>query len=132
MLYRALLPKPIPGIPHNKVSARRILGDAPDVSSLYPIFDTVPIADNPTQVLRWNKQTKEIWSYIRNLAIELDSPVIQVFMRPLSRPWVIVCDFREAQDIQMHRSQDFDRARILEDIFGALLPNCHVWVSGSL
>lgn len=83
------------------------------------------------QVLRWNKQTKEIWSYIRNLAIELDSPVIQVFMRPLSRPWVIVCDFREAQDIQMHRSQDFDRARILEDIFGALLPNCHVWVSGS-
>lgn len=37
LLYRALLPKPIPGIPHNKVSARRILGDAPDVSLLYPI-----------------------------------------------------------------------------------------------
>lgn len=32
LIYRALLPKPIPGIPHNKISARRILGDAPDVS----------------------------------------------------------------------------------------------------
>ncbi|KAL4734227.1 cytochrome P450 [Aspergillus similis] len=109
LLHRALLPKPIPGIPHNKASARRILGDAPDV-------------------LRWNKQTKEIWSYIRKLAVDLDSPVIQVFMRPLSRPWVIVCDFRESQDIQMNRSQDFDRARVLKDIFGELLPNCHVWM----
>ncbi|KAJ0418303.1 cytochrome P450 [Aspergillus carlsbadensis] len=109
LLHRALLPKPIPGIPHNKTSARRILGDAPDV-------------------LRWNKQTKEIWSYIRKLAVDLDSPVIQVFMRPLSRPWVVVCDFREAQDIQMHRSQEFDRARVLKDIFGELLPNCHVWM----
>ncbi|KAK5997603.1 Cytochrome P450 monooxygenase TRI13 [Cladobotryum mycophilum] len=109
LLYRALLPKPIPGIPYKKSSARRILGDAPDV-------------------LRWNKETKEIWSYIRNLAIELDSPVIQVFMRPLGKPWVILCDFREAQDIQMYRSNDFDRARVLEDIFGSLLPNCHVWM----
>ena len=27
-----MLPRPIPGIPHEKASARRILGDAPDVS----------------------------------------------------------------------------------------------------
>ena len=27
-----MLPRPIPGIPHKKASARRILGDAPDVS----------------------------------------------------------------------------------------------------
>lgn len=29
--YRAALPRPIPGIPYNKKSARRILGDAPDL-----------------------------------------------------------------------------------------------------
>ncbi len=32
LIYRALLPRPIPGIPYNKTSAKRILGDAPDVS----------------------------------------------------------------------------------------------------
>ncbi|KAI1855455.1 hypothetical protein JX266_000320 [Neoarthrinium moseri] len=108
-LYRALLPKPIPGIPYKKGSDRRILGDVQDV-------------------LKWNYETKEIWSYMRRLAVELDSPVIQVFMRPFGKPWVIVNDFREAHDIQMFRSSDFDRARVLEDIFGVLLPSCHVWM----
>lgn len=31
LIYRALLPKPLPGVPYNKASAKRILGDAPDV-----------------------------------------------------------------------------------------------------
>lgn len=35
LAYRAILPKPIPGIPYNKASASRILGDAPDVSCSY-------------------------------------------------------------------------------------------------
>jgi len=29
--YRAFLPKPIPGIPYKKTSAKKILGDAPEV-----------------------------------------------------------------------------------------------------
>ena len=32
-VYRSLLPKPIPGVPYNKASARRILGDVPDVGN---------------------------------------------------------------------------------------------------
>ena len=35
LAYRALLPRPIPGIPYKKKSAKRILGDAPDVSYHY-------------------------------------------------------------------------------------------------
>ena len=35
LAYRALLPKPIPGIPYKKESAKRILGDATDVSCHY-------------------------------------------------------------------------------------------------
>ena len=35
LAYRAILPKPIPGIPYNKASASRILGDAPDVNSTF-------------------------------------------------------------------------------------------------
>jgi len=29
--YRAILPKPIPGIPYKKASAKKLLGDAPEV-----------------------------------------------------------------------------------------------------
>jgi len=32
LVYRAFLPKPIPGIPYKKSSANNVLGDAPDVS----------------------------------------------------------------------------------------------------
>ncbi|KAI1387795.1 cytochrome P450 [Hypoxylon trugodes] len=106
---RVLLPKPIPGIPYNKASAGRILGDVPDV-------------------LAWKAETMEIWSYVRKLAIELDSPVIQMFMRPYAKPWVIVNDFREAMDIQTYRNTDFDRAHFLGDIFKPLLPGNHVWM----
>ena len=66
---------------------------------------------------------------MRNVCIDLNSPIVQVFMRPFGKPWVILCDFREARDIQMYRTNDFDRARMLEDMFGVLVPNCHVWVS---
>lgn len=47
LAYRAILPKPIPGIPYNKASASRILGDAPDVScslSLYKSMHSLAVA----------------------------------------------------------------------------------------
>jgi hypothetical protein len=47
LAYRAILPKPIPGIPYNKASASRILGDAPDVScssSLYKLMHSLALA----------------------------------------------------------------------------------------
>lgn len=65
---------------------------------------------------------------MRKLAIELDSPVIQMFMRPYAKPWIIVNDFREAMDIQMYRNHEFDRAHFLGDIFKPLLPGNHVWM----
>ncbi|KAI2601733.1 cytochrome P450 [Hypoxylon sp. NC1633] len=108
-IHYALLPKPISGIPYNKASARRILGDMPDI-------------------IRWKGETMEIWSYVRKLAIELDSPVIQMFTRPYAKPWVMVNDFREAMDIQVHRTNEFDRADFLGDIFKPLLPGNHVWM----
>jgi hypothetical protein len=79
-------------------------------------------------MLKWRSETKEIWSYIRHLAIELDSPIFQMFMRPFGKPWVIVTDFRESQDIQMNRQHEFDRSKYIGEIFGPLLPGNHVWV----
>ncbi len=80
------------------------------------------------QLLKWRSETKEIWSYIRKLTTDLDSPIIQMFMRPFGKPWVIVADFREAQDIQVNRQDEFDRSTYIGEVFGPLLPGNHVWV----
>ena len=82
--------------------------------------------------MEWKEETGEIWSYVRKLAIDLDSLVIQMFMRPYAKPWVIVNDFRESLDIQVYRSNDFDREGFLGDMFKPLLPGNHVWVFSSI
>ena len=51
-----------------------------------------------------------------------------MFMRPFGKPWVIVADFREAQDIQVNRQDEFDRSTYIGEVFGPLLPGNHVWV----
>ena len=51
-----------------------------------------------------------------------------MFMRPFGKPWVIVADFREAQDIQTNRQHEFDRSTYIGEVFGPLLPGNHVWV----
>lgn len=70
-LRRVLLPKPIPGIPHSKASANRILGDVPDL-------------------LAWKAKHGDSFGYLPQLAYDHNSPIFQVFMRPFGRPWVFV------------------------------------------
>lgn len=47
---------------------------------------------------------------------------------PIGKPWVVISDFRESQDIQLCRQGEFDRSAFLADVFGPLLPGNHVWV----
>lgn len=49
-------------------------------------------------------------------------------MRPLGKPWVIVTDFRESQDIQLSRKDEFDRSRMTGEVFGPIFPENHVSV----
>ncbi|KAK0701274.1 cytochrome P450 [Lasiosphaeris hirsuta] len=49
--------------------------------------------------------------------------VVQIFMTPFGRPWVLVSDFWEAQDIMMRRTREFDKSSLTKDSFSALLPN---------
>ncbi|KXH52171.1 cytochrome P450 monooxygenase [Colletotrichum nymphaeae SA-01] len=56
----------------------------------------------------------------------LQSPIIQLFMRPLSPPTVIVTDFREAEDISMRRYKEFDRTDFLRYISQPLMPQFHM------
>ncbi|KAI1173283.1 cytochrome P450 [Nemania sp. FL0916] len=108
-LHRVLLPRPIPGIPYKRSSARRILGDVLDIA-------------------KGQMESGEMWKYVGNLSVELKSPIFQMFMRPLGKPWVIITDFREAEDILMRRQGEFDRSTFLGEVFGPLLPNNHVWM----
>ncbi|PTB37048.1 hypothetical protein M441DRAFT_175388 [Trichoderma asperellum CBS 433.97] len=104
LLYRAALPKPIPGIPYDEKSATRLLGDVPRALSHY-------------------KNTGEMMSFLAQKCQELNSPMIQVFMRPFGRPWVIMCDGREAQDIMSRRGREFDRGDMFRDFFAAIIPH---------
>ncbi|KAF2168160.1 hypothetical protein M409DRAFT_21605 [Zasmidium cellare ATCC 36951] len=104
LLYRSLLPKPIPGIPYNKDSARSLLGDAPDVG-------------------RHHAKTHEILSFLTQRLQEPNSPICQVWLRPSMRPWVVISDGREATDIMTRRSREFDRSNFFRDFFEALIPH---------
>jgi hypothetical protein len=82
--YRRLLPKPIPGIPYNKSAARSLLGDVPEMMS-------------------YISRTQEIWPWVADQTTKHQSPIVQVWGRPFSKPWVVVSDHREAQDILLRR-----------------------------
>jgi hypothetical protein len=107
-VYRAALPRPIPGIPYNKAAAGSILGDVPE------FFKYVKASNG--QVLGW-------WS--EQLA-KHDSPICQLFLKPLGRPIVVVSDFREAQDVLLRRHKEFDRSTVFDDVFSGVMPYHHI------
>jgi hypothetical protein len=71
-------------------------------------------------------KTKELWDWITSQNLKLQSPIVQVFGRPFARPWVVITDFREAQDILLRRTKEFDRSDFLGGVFLGLLPEHHI------
>ncbi|MCJ1251298.1 hypothetical protein MMC30_008530 [Trapelia coarctata] len=106
VLYRAALPHPIHGIPHNTKSVRRVLGDMPEM-------------------LRWKNELGNAFGYFPWLTQETTSPIVQVFLRPLGRPWVIVVDPRESHDIMTRRYAEFDRSNFFGETMKAMGPKFH-------
>ncbi|KAG9963303.1 cytochrome P450, partial [Aureobasidium melanogenum] len=108
LVYRAALHRPIPGIPYNKETAGTILGDLPE-------FLNYVKENNGQAVNWWHKQVEKH-----------DSPIIQLFLRPFGRPTIIVADFREAQDVLLRRSKEFDRSKAFDNAFSGVLPHHHI------
>ncbi|KAH9844889.1 Cytochrome-P450 monooxygenase [Teratosphaeria destructans] len=106
-LYRAALPKPIPGIPYDAASSRRLLGNV------------------PAMLAHMSKSEGTFITYLTDLMDSLGSPIIQVFIRPFSRPLVILADFRESHDL-MTRRKEFDRSQVVGDLFLGVAPNHHI------
>ncbi|KAL4878061.1 cytochrome P450 monooxygenase [Aspergillus karnatakaensis] len=109
LLYRALLPKPIRGIPYNKPAAKRLLGDVPDITA-YASFDNNTIV-----------------SYVIRTMERLDSPLVQLFVSPFRKPLVVLGDFPEIDDILVRRGREFDRSVSFTAIFGHLGENHHIF-----
>lgn len=108
VLYQKLLPKPIPGIPYNKAAASSLLGDMPSLA-------------------RHAASTGEPMAWFRQQAEAHRSPLVQVFVRPFSKPYVLLSDYREVQAMMLHRSpRSFDRSRIFRDILGGAGVHHHI------
>ena len=100
--YKWALPRPIEGIPYNTEAATGILGDLPsllkDLNTRGDLF---------------------LWMCDQNL--KMRSPISQIFITPLGKPWVLLADPRESRDIQVNRGKDFDRSWFAIDAFTPLI-----------
>lgn len=103
---RKLYPNPYPGIPYNKESANRILGDVPDLARLVASEhqSTQPILDVTTG--------------------RLGTPIAQLlFPGLLRKPLVILDDPREIEDIVNRRNKEFDKAQMSIDFISPMFPH---------
>lgn len=100
LVYHWLLPKPLPGIAYNADAPKSLRGDEPALS-------------------RFLSSNGEFSSWLGEQCLKLGEPVVQVFIHPFSLPWILVADFREAQDILMRRD-DFEKPQFLIDGLAAL------------
>ncbi|EFX02943.1 cytochrome p450 monooxygenase [Grosmannia clavigera kw1407] len=95
LLYQWLLPKPIPGIAYNLEATQSLLGDAPSM-------------------VKEVRVTGEFRVWCAKQMTKLNSPICQIFIRPFSKPWILLADFRESKDILMRR-KEFDKSSFLSD-----------------
>lgn len=107
LAYQWALPKPLPGIPYNKEALRSILGDAAAISAL-------------------QKQGGRARAWLGEQNARHNSPLVQVFIAPLSKPMLLLSDFREGQDILLRRSKEFDHGPRNLAAFSGVLANHHI------
>lgn len=91
LVYRWLMPKPIPGIPYSPEHTRSIMGSLPSF----------------LEFVKENQGRSKPWFPEQN--VKLGSALVQIWETPFSRPSCVLTDFQEAQDILMRRTKDFDR-----------------------
>ncbi|KAH8693938.1 hypothetical protein BGW36DRAFT_361763 [Talaromyces proteolyticus] len=57
--------------------------------------------------------------------------MVQLFIKLLSKPWVNITDYREAQDNLTQRTKEFDRSRYFSDISNGVMPLHHIALSST-
>ncbi|KAL2828394.1 cytochrome P450 monooxygenase [Aspergillus cavernicola] len=107
LAYRWFLPRPLPGIPYNHEATKNVFGDLPALREHARI-------------------TGERSSWLPLQSRKLNSPIIQIFASPFTKPWVVLTEFRESQDILLRRTKEFDRSDHFGNIFKGLTPDHHI------
>ncbi|ROT35564.1 cytochrome P450 [Sodiomyces alkalinus F11] len=105
-LYRALLPKTLPGIPYNESAAQSILGDLPSM-------------------LRTIKSGSVMEWFVAE-ARKHNAPLCQVLQPFGGKPFLLLSDSREAQDLLLRQAKAWDRSDWSIAILGGLLPYHHI------
>ncbi|KAH0044361.1 cytochrome P450, partial [Aureobasidium melanogenum] len=108
LIYRRALPQPLDGIPYHAASARKLFGDVPGMLSHIA-------QDEGTSI-----------TYLVNSIHQLEAPLVQVFIKPFSKPLLILSDFQEAHDIMTRRTKEFDRSTSSGDLVRGLGPKHHI------
>ncbi|KAK4500900.1 hypothetical protein PRZ48_009092 [Zasmidium cellare] len=104
VIYRSPSPCPIPGIPHN--TNLGLLGDLPEL-------------------WRWQSQTQQVFNFYTSHFEKLDSPIVQLFVRPFRRPCVFVSDPDVTEDTLTRRGDEFDRSALFGDLLNGIVPYNH-------
>jgi hypothetical protein len=69
---------------------------------------------------------RQVRAWMRGQFAAHNSPIVQLFIRPLGKPYVLVSDFREAQDILIRRTKEFDRSNRSIAAFRGLVGDSHI------
>lgn len=102
-----MYPKPYPGIPYHEASANRILGDAPSLLAHFAKHHTT-------------------FDWLAQQCVELNSPIVQIFLKPFGAPWIVVADHWESEDVLSRRVHEFGRSHFFDDIFAGIIPKATI------
>lgn len=85
VIYKSLLPKPLPGIPYNHDASLRFVGDVPELLGA-------------AERRRW----------IIDQPRKHNAPLAQIFT-PMRKPFIILSDYRAVSEVLSRRWKVFDR-----------------------
>lgn len=142
LAYWAIIPKPLASIPYNKSSAWSPLGDFPQMVeyilkekelfvSPFPFRSSAGNTVHTKTALTYKKMLadlpcSDVQSWMGSLTEKYNSPIIQVFVHPFAKPWVVVTDPFETQDLLLRRSKDIDRSLFIGELLSGLTSEQHI------
>ncbi|GAP92612.1 putative cytochrome P450 monooxygenase [Rosellinia necatrix] len=112
LAYLWALPKPIPGIPYDESAKNNLFGNMPEMVAM----------------LRATGRTRPFFT---EHSRRHQSALTQIWPGPLSKPALVLADFRETQDILLRRTREFDRGPLGTVPFTTVVPNNHVSMASS-
>lgn len=107
LLYSWALPKAIPGIPYDSHVTRNLTGSMPDLFA-------------------YVKKHGRLRPWFIEQTLKHRSPLVQFWMGPFTKPFVIVADYQETQDMLLRRTKEFDRGQRGADVFHGVVPSHHI------